>query len=134
MPLRGMYLNHRRRLLLALVVVVLVASNPVEAQTTTTLEGELDYETVAPGIIVESIDFNEVTLHLALTGEPFTGSAQLELAHDVPSQECMFHSSHEWDFSGDFNPATGQLLGTYVELVETTTGNCPDNFTFHSNI
>jgi hypothetical protein len=127
--------HHRvsMRFTLWLVASVLLVSSAVavaRAQDPLIVTGVLDYEPVPPSVIVESVSANLVTLEFSAAGGPFTGSATLELLHDVPSEECRFQSNHEWVFSGDFDPATLQFSGTYVELVESTVGDCPENFTF----
>jgi len=62
-------------------------------------------------------------------GGPFTGTVQLELVHDVPDRGCQFQSTHVWEFSGEFDPATGQFSGTWVEIEDATFGAC-ENFSF----
>ena len=58
------------------------------AQDSMIAAGLLDYEPVPPSLIVESVGLNLVTLEYSAASGPFTGSATLELLHDVPSEGC----------------------------------------------
>lgn len=115
----------------AAVVAVAAALGPphAAAQDTVTVTGVLDYEALPPGQIVESISGNTVELTFDPSGGPFSGTAVLNLTHDVPERGCQFTSTHRWEFSGDFEADTGQFTGEYQEVEEATIGAC-ENFSF----
>lgn len=115
-------------LTLSVAVLVLPPVSAV-AQETVTVTGELDYEARPPAAVVESIAVNIVTLEFPLEGGPFSGTAVLELVHDVPDRGCQFQSTHRWEFSGDFNADTGEFTGRWVEVEDVTVGEC-ENFSF----
>ena len=105
---------------------------PVPATTTppvpafATVTGTLEHEPVVfpDPLFVHSVTSNFVAMEFPITGGPFVGTAVLELLHDVPSEGCQFQSVHEWEFSGEFDPATLEFMGTFTELEDETTGNC----------
>ena len=113
---------------LVTVLAILPAGVSAAGDSVTAI-GALDCEPVPPATVVESVDANTVTLEFPSSGGPFTGTALLTLNHYVPDRGCRFVSSHAWEFTGDFQPGTLQFSGDYIEVQETTTGEC-ENFTF----
>ena len=89
-----------------------------------TVTGTLDPVLVPDPLFVHSVASSFVAMEFPITGGPFVGTAVLELLHDVPKYGCQFQSVHEWEFSGMFDPATLEFLGTATELEDETTGNC----------
>lgn len=114
----------RRALLaLALGVLVWVPAQLVMAGGGITLTGELDYDPISNVADVETITRNVVELQFDPAGGPFSGSANLELAHLV-QDKCEFNSAHAWTFGGTYDPVTHQFAGTFIETLEQTTGAC----------
>ena len=105
--------------------VTATAAPPVPAFATVT--GTLDPVLPPDPLFVHSVTSNVLTMEFPTAGGPFSGTAVLELLHDVPRDGCQFQSVHEWEFSGMFDPATLEFMGTFTELQDETTGNCdPD--------
>ena len=92
-----------------------------------TVTGTLEPVLLLDPLFVHSVTSSVLTIEFPTTGGPFTGTAVLELLHDVPRDGCQFQSVHEWEFSGGFDPATLEFVGTFTEVEDATTGNCaPD--------
>lgn len=102
--------------------VTATAAPPVPAFATVT--GKLEPVLPPDPLFVHSVTSNVLTMEFPTAGGPFSGTALLELLHDVPSEGCQFQSVHEWEFSGEFDPATREFWGTFTELQDETTGNC----------
>ncbi len=105
--------------------VTATAAPPVPAFATVT--GTLDPVLPPDPLFVHSVTSSVLTMEFPTAGGPFSGRAVLELFHDVKRDGCQFQSVHEWEFSGMFDPATLEFMGTFTELQDETTGNCaPD--------
>ncbi len=102
--------------------VTATTAPPVPAIATVT--GTLDPVLPADPLFVHSVTSSVLTMEFPTAGGPFSGTAVLELLHDVPSEGCQFQSVHEWEFSGMFDSATREFWGTFTELQDETTGNC----------
>lgn len=102
--------------------VTATAAPPVPAFATVT--GTLEPVLPPDPLFVYSVTSNFLTMEFPTAGGPFSGTAVLELLHDVPRDGCQFRSVHEWEFAGMFDPATLEFSGTFTEVTDATTGNC----------
>ena len=106
--------------------VTVTTAPPVTAIETViaTVTGTLEPVLVPDPLFVHSVTSSFLGMEFSTTGGPFVGTAVLELLHDVPRDGCQFQSVHEWEFSGMFDPARLEFMGTFTELIDETTGNC----------